>query len=62
MHTLAEKFWKLTKAMLGVGAIAIIQWVASTSDSGEPILTRPLAVSGAGAIDCYTPIRGIHGL
>jgi len=40
----AEKFQKLTEVTLGVGAIAIIQWVASTSDSGEPILTCPLLV------------------
>ncbi len=27
-----------------MGAIAIVQWVANTSDGGEPILTRPMLV------------------
>ena len=42
--TPADKFRKLSRSSASVGALAIVQWVASTSDGGEPQFSQPVAL------------------
>jgi len=44
MQTPAEKFHALTTNHHGVGALAIVHWVTSISDGGEPEYSKPLAI------------------
>jgi len=44
LKTPAEKFTDLAGASCGVGALAIIHWVATVSDGGEPQFTSPVAM------------------
>jgi len=42
--TLADKFHELSRSSASVGALAIIQWVTSTSDGGEPQFSQLVAL------------------
>ncbi len=44
LRTPAEKYRALADGNLGVGGIAVLQWVKSTSDGGEAVLSKPVAL------------------
>jgi len=44
LKTPAEKIADLSSASRGVGALAIIHWVATASDGGKPQFTSPVAI------------------
>jgi len=44
LHTLAEKYQVLTRANLGIGALAMVQWVMGMSDSGNPAFSKPVVL------------------
>jgi len=42
--TPAEKSCALADSMLGVGTITILQWVTSTLDEGDPVISKTVAM------------------
>jgi len=44
LRTPAEKYKALAEGNLGVGALAVVQWVVGTSDGGEPKYSKPVVL------------------
>jgi len=44
LHMPVEKFQALARGTFGVSAIAVLQWVANTSNGGETVLSKPVAL------------------
>jgi len=44
LHTPVENFQSITGDTMGIGALVVLHWVVSTSDSGDPAYSKPIVM------------------